>query len=179
MGATRRDKGHSTTPRIAWGTGGVRRGWGWDPFPGGSVPRLRGAPWPGPSPRGPSSFPCRPMHESLSISILSLCCPMPRPLFIPSPSPAPAPLSPPPHAGSLLAPQPCLVLHQHGDVDKHVVQLLDAALQPHDVLVPPLDFTQRLLRDLRVHDLQGGQGKRCQWGGSRPPTLAPWGSPPR
>ena len=46
-----------------------------------------------------------------------------------------------------------LVLHQHGDVHEHVVKLLDAALQPHDVLVPSLDLTEGLLGNLRVDDL--------------------------
>ena len=50
-------------------------------------------------------------------------------------------------------PQPHLVLHQHGDVHEHVVELLDAALQPHDVLVPALDLAEGLLGNLRVDDL--------------------------
>jgi len=33
------------------------------------------------------------------------------------------------------------------------VKLLDAALQPHDVLVPALDLTEGLLGNLRVDDL--------------------------
>lgn len=47
-----------------------------------------------------------------------------------------------------------LILHQHGDVHEHVVELLDATLQPHDVLVPPLDLAEGLLGNLRVDDLQ-------------------------
>ena len=47
-----------------------------------------------------------------------------------------------------------LILHQHGDVHKHVMELLDAALQPHDVLVPTLNLTECLLGNLRVDDLQ-------------------------
>lgn len=47
-----------------------------------------------------------------------------------------------------------LILYQHGDVHKHVMKLLDAALQPHNVLVPPLDLTERLLGNLRVDDLR-------------------------
>lgn len=47
-----------------------------------------------------------------------------------------------------------LILHQHGDVHKHVMELLDAALQPHDILVPTLNLTEGLLGNLRVDDLQ-------------------------
>ena len=47
-----------------------------------------------------------------------------------------------------------LALHQHGDVYEHVVELLDAALQTHNVFVPRLDLIESLLRDPRVHDLQ-------------------------
>lgn len=47
-----------------------------------------------------------------------------------------------------------LILHQHGNVHKHVVKLLDAALQPHDVLVPSLDLAEGLLGNLRVNDLE-------------------------
>lgn len=53
-----------------------------------------------------------------------------------------------------------LILHQHGDVHKHVMKLLDAALQPHDVLVPSLDLTEGLLRNLRVNDLQQATGRQ-------------------
>ena len=64
----------------------------------------------------------------------------PRP---PQEAPSPPPQYPAPH----------LVLHQHGDVHEHVVKLLDAALQPHDVLVPALNLTEGLLGNLRVDDL--------------------------
>lgn len=47
-----------------------------------------------------------------------------------------------------------LILHQHGDVHKHVMELLDAALQPHDVFVPTLNLAEGLLGDLGVNDLQ-------------------------
>lgn len=47
-----------------------------------------------------------------------------------------------------------LILHQHGDVHKHVMELLDAALQPHNVLVPTLNLTEGLLGNLGVDDLQ-------------------------
>lgn len=47
-----------------------------------------------------------------------------------------------------------LILHQHGDVHKHVMELLDAALQPHDVLVPTLNLAEGLLGNLGVNDLQ-------------------------
>ena len=47
-----------------------------------------------------------------------------------------------------------LVLNKHGDVHKHVMELLDAALQPDDVLVSGFDLVQGLLGDARVHDLQ-------------------------
>lgn len=54
-----------------------------------------------------------------------------------------------------------LALHQHGDVDKHVVQLLDAALQTDDVFVSGLDFAQRLFGNARVHNLRkGGEERR-------------------
>lgn len=47
-----------------------------------------------------------------------------------------------------------LILHQHGNVHKHVMELLDAALQPHDVLVPTLNLAEGLLGNLGVNDLQ-------------------------
>lgn len=47
-----------------------------------------------------------------------------------------------------------LALHQHGDVNKHVVQLLDAALKTDDVFVSGLNFAQRLFRNTRVHNLR-------------------------
>lgn len=53
-----------------------------------------------------------------------------------------------------------LVFDDHGDVDEHVVQLLDAALQPHDVFVASLDLVQGLLVDLRVHYLGGKEAVR-------------------
>lgn len=40
-----------------------------------------------------------------------------------------------------------LVLDQHGDVDKHVVELFDAAFQSHDVFVASFDLIQGLLVD--------------------------------
>ena len=46
-----------------------------------------------------------------------------------------------------------LVLHQHGDVHKHVMELLDAALQTHDVFVSRLNLIQSLLVDLGLCDL--------------------------
>ena len=46
-----------------------------------------------------------------------------------------------------------LVLNKHGDVHKHVMELLDAALQTHDVFVSRLDLIQSLLVDLRLGDL--------------------------
>lgn len=48
-----------------------------------------------------------------------------------------------------------LVLNQHGNINKHVVEFFNAALQPHDVFVTSLDLIQGLLVDLRVHDLWG------------------------
>ena len=47
-----------------------------------------------------------------------------------------------------------LIFHQHGDVHKHVMELLDAALQPYDVLVPTLNLAEGLLGNLGVNDLQ-------------------------
>lgn len=47
-----------------------------------------------------------------------------------------------------------LILHQHCDVHKHVMELFDAALQPHDVLVPTLNLAEGLLGNLGVDDLQ-------------------------
>lgn len=52
-----------------------------------------------------------------------------------------------------------LVLNQHGDIDKHVMELFDAAFQPHDVFVTSLNLIQGLLVDLRVHDLGGAETK--------------------
>lgn len=40
-----------------------------------------------------------------------------------------------------------LALHQHGDVHKHVMQFLYAALQTHNVFVTRFNLTQRLFRD--------------------------------
>lgn len=51
-----------------------------------------------------------------------------------------------------------LAFHQHGNVNKHVVQLLDAALQTDDVFVSGFNFTQGLFGDARVHDLRRGGG---------------------
>lgn len=47
-----------------------------------------------------------------------------------------------------------LILNQHGDIDKHVMELLDAVFQPLDVFVTSFDLIQGLLVDLRVHDLR-------------------------
>lgn len=47
-----------------------------------------------------------------------------------------------------------LVFHQHGDINKHVMKLLDAAFQPHDVFVTGLDLVQGLLVNLGLCDLQ-------------------------
>ncbi len=47
-----------------------------------------------------------------------------------------------------------LALHQHGNVHKHVMQLLYAALQTHNVFVTCFNLTQRLFGDPRIHDLQ-------------------------
>lgn len=63
-----------------------------------------------------------------------------------------------------------LVLHQHGNVHEHVVKLLDAALQPHNVLVPPLDLAEGLLGNLRVDDLRRST--------QRPSAPTPAGVPP-
>lgn len=49
-----------------------------------------------------------------------------------------------------------LAFHQHGNVNKHVVQLLDATLQTDDVFVSGFNFTQGLFGDTRVHDLRRG-----------------------
>lgn len=46
-----------------------------------------------------------------------------------------------------------LILNQHGDVNKHVMQLFDATFQSHDIFVTSLNLIQGLLVDLRVHDL--------------------------
>lgn len=50
-----------------------------------------------------------------------------------------------------------LALHQHGDVHKHVMQFLYAALQTHNVFVTRFNLTQCLFRDPRIHDLQHKQ----------------------
>lgn len=47
-----------------------------------------------------------------------------------------------------------LALHQHGDVHKHVMQLLYAALQTHNVFVTRFNLTQRLFGYPWIHDLQ-------------------------
>lgn len=52
-----------------------------------------------------------------------------------------------------------LALHQHGDVYKHIVQLLDAALQTDNVFVPGFNLTQSLFRDPSVHNLWTGGGQ--------------------
>lgn len=49
------------------------------------------------------------------------------------------------------SPRQYLALHQHGHVHKHVMQLTDAGFQFDDLIVPRLDFVQRLLCHLRVH----------------------------
>lgn len=51
-----------------------------------------------------------------------------------------------------------LAFHQHGNVNKHVVQLLDATLQTDNVFVSGFNFTQGLFGDARVHDLRRGGG---------------------
>ena len=43
-----------------------------------------------------------------------------------------------------------LGFHQHGDVGEHLVQLPDAGLQVHDVMVPRLDLAQGATRRLGV-----------------------------
>lgn len=53
-----------------------------------------------------------------------------------------------------------LVLDQHGNIDKHVVELFDATFQPHDVLVTSLNLIQGLLVDFRVHNLRGGKQRQ-------------------
>ena len=50
-----------------------------------------------------------------------------------------------------------LALHQHGDVYKHIVQLLDATFQTDDVFVPRFNLTKGLFRDARVHNLCKGE----------------------
>lgn len=54
-----------------------------------------------------------------------------------------------------------LILNQHGDIDKHVMELFDAVFQPHDVFVTSFDLMQGLLVDLRVHDLRREGGREC------------------
>ena len=88
----------------------------------------------------------------------------PRP---PQEAPSPPPRNPAPH----------LVLHQHGDVDEHVVKLLDAALQPHDVLVPALDLAEGLLGNLRVDDLRWAAERRAVGPRARHSPRAPCGPP--
>lgn len=51
-----------------------------------------------------------------------------------------------------------LAFHQHGNVNKHVMQLLDATLQTDDVFVSGFNFTQGLFGDARVHNLMRGGG---------------------
>lgn len=51
-----------------------------------------------------------------------------------------------------------LIFHQHGDVHKHVMELLDAALQPYDVLVPTLNLAEGLLGNLGVNDPRSEDG---------------------
>lgn len=43
--------------------------------------------------------------------------------------------------------QDYLVLNQHGNVNKHVMELLDAAFQSHNVFVTSFDLVQGLLVD--------------------------------
>lgn len=50
-----------------------------------------------------------------------------------------------------------LALHQHGNVNKHVMQLLDAAFQTNDVFVSGFNLAQGLFRDARVHNLHRGE----------------------
>lgn len=50
-----------------------------------------------------------------------------------------------------------LALHQHGNVNKHVMQLLDAAFQTDNVFVSGFNLTQGLFRDARVHNLCRGE----------------------
>lgn len=47
-----------------------------------------------------------------------------------------------------------LVLNQHGNINKHVMELLDAAFQSHNVFMTSFDLIQGLLVDFWVHDLQ-------------------------
>lgn len=47
-----------------------------------------------------------------------------------------------------------LALYQHGNVYKHIMQLLDAAFKTDNVFVSGFDLTQGLFRDPRVHNLQ-------------------------
>lgn len=46
-----------------------------------------------------------------------------------------------------------LAFHQHGDVYKHVVQLLDTAFQTDNVFVSRFNLTQGLFRNPRVYNL--------------------------
>lgn len=72
-------------------------------------------------------------------------------------------LEPPKTVNFNLVPLLCvyLVLNQHGDVHKHVMELFDAAFQSHDVFVTSFNLIQGLLVDLRVHDLRR-EGVCCE-----------------
>ena len=50
-----------------------------------------------------------------------------------------------------------LVLNQHGNIHKHVMELFDAAFQPHDILMTSLNLIESLLVDLRLRDLMKGK----------------------
>lgn len=47
-----------------------------------------------------------------------------------------------------------LALHQHGDVYKHVVELLDATFQTNDVFMSGFNLTKSLFWDARINYLQ-------------------------
>lgn len=47
-----------------------------------------------------------------------------------------------------------LVLNQHGNINKHVMELLDATFKSHNVFMTSFNLIQGLLVDFWVHDLQ-------------------------
>lgn len=51
-----------------------------------------------------------------------------------------------------------LTFHQHGNVYKHIVQLLDATLQTDNVFVSGFNLIQGLFRNARVDNLWRGEG---------------------
>lgn len=55
------------------------------------------------------------------------------------------------HPYMTLPTRPYLLFDQHGHVLEHVVQLFDAVLQFHNVLMSGLDVLQGLTRRVRVH----------------------------